>query len=200
MANLFKNQKNAHLTPRQLYESRYRSSRYNLILVIAFTLVNMVLCLTNANTYFLFSASIPYLLTDLGMFLCGKYPEEFYLQDEFNGMELLDTSFLAVMVVIAVVILALYFVCWLLSKKKVGWLIAALVLFGIDTVAMFWYFGITKDMIIDIIFHAWVICYLAMGIHSHFKLKNLPEETFAAETETYTEKAESEVTDTNSEV
>lgn len=195
MANLFKNQKNAHLTPRQLYESRYRSSRYNLILVIAFTLVNMVLCLTNANTYFLFSASIPYLLTDLGMFLCGKYPEEFYLQDDFNGMELLDTSFLAVMVVIAVVILALYFVCWLLSKKKVGWLIAALVLFGIDTVAMFWYFGITKDMIIDIIFHAWVICYLAMGIQSHFKLKALPEEVPEVETEDTPEENE-----TNTEV
>ena len=187
MANLFKNQKNAALTPRQLYESRYKSSRYNLILVIAFTLVNMLLCLTNANTYFLFSASIPYLLTDLGMFLCGKYPEEFYLQDEFNGMELFDTSFLAVMVVIAVVILALYFVCWLLSKKKVGWLIAALVLFGIDTVAMFWYFGITKDMIIDIIFHAWVICYLAMGIQSYFKLKALPEE--AHETESVSEES-----------
>ena len=38
---------------------------------------------------------------------------------------------------IAIVILALYFVCWLFSKKHVAFMIAALVLFVIDTVAMF---------------------------------------------------------------
>ena len=62
------------------------------------------------------------------------------------------------------------------KKNNVGWLVAALVLFAIDTVSMFLFMGIDVSMILDIVFHAWVIYYLIAGIVAHKKLKELPLE------------------------
>jgi len=174
---------NTGVSQRQIYESKYTSSRMNLLLVVAFTVINMVLCLTNADMYFLFTASVPYILTGLGMFLCGKLPEDIYFEEEFNGMEFLDTSFLWIMVAISFVIVALYLLGWIFSKNhKVGWLIFSLAFFCVDTVVMFLYYGFDVSMIIDIVFHAWVIYSLSVGIHAYFKLKKLPEETLEFET------------------
>lgn len=163
-------------SPRQVLESKFANARHNVLLVVLFTAINIILLVTNSNTYFLFSAYIPYILVDLGMLLCGMYPSEFYT-GEFGGMEFLDKSFFAVMLGIAAVILILYLLSWILSKKnRVGWMIFALVFFGIDTVLMLLLNGIAVESIIDIVFHGWVIFSLATGVHAHCKWKKLPEE------------------------
>ena len=41
-------------------ESKYNKSIANLLLVVIFTVINIVLLVLNANSYFLFSAFIPY--------------------------------------------------------------------------------------------------------------------------------------------
>ena len=41
---------------------------------------------------------------------------------------------------------------------------------------MFLVFEITSDIVIDVVFHAWVIYSLASGINAALKLKKLPEE------------------------
>ncbi len=175
MSRLFGNVSNDPRTQRQVLVSRYSAARSNLILLVAFSAINLIMLATGAGTYFLFSASVPYLITDLGMFLSGMYPEELY--EGFEGMYFFDKSFFVIMLIISLLILAIYMLCWLFSKKnKVGWLISALVMFGIDTLVMFAYYGISPDMIIDIIFHVWVIVILAMGIDAHFKLKKMPAE------------------------
>ena len=66
------------LPERELYEQKYRSSRMNLLLVVIFTVVNLILLVTNTDTYFLFSAFIPYAIATIGMMLCGRLPEEYY--------------------------------------------------------------------------------------------------------------------------
>ena len=67
---------------------------------------------------------------------------------------------------------------WLLSKKRYGWLIPALVLFIMDTLAMggmyIWFADFSG--ILDILMHVWVLYYLFVGISSGKKLKNLPAE------------------------
>ena len=60
------------------------------------------------------------------------------------------------------------------GKHRVGWMIAALVLFAADTVIMFAMCGIALEMILDILFHAWVLYYLATGIYAHYKQETLP--------------------------
>lgn len=156
--------------------NRYRSARHNLLSVIIFTLINTVLLATNSGYYFLFSAFVPYMLVDLGMYYCGLYPAEYYLEFS-SGMEFADNTLMIICAVIAAVILVLYLLSWIFSKKnRVGWLIFSLVLFVIDTATMLFMVVDISECIVDILFHAWVIISLIMGIISHFKLKKLPAE------------------------
>ena len=169
------------ISQRQLLEGRYVSARRNILWVLLFTTINLILLVANSNSYFLFSAYIPYDIASWGMFLCGKFPAEYYA--EFPGFEPLDNLLLVIALVLAVVICVLYLLCWLFSdKKRVGWMITALVLFAMDTILMV-LGGIGLDSILDVVFHAWVIISLSMGTAAHFKLKKLPpeEETVATE-------------------
>lgn len=177
MASLFKKaQSGAQLPTRGALEYRYNTARNQLIWVVAFSVINLVLQLVGADLYFLFSAYFPLFLTSMGMLLCGKYSEEYYV-GELEGMEPLPSVVLTVLVVASFVIIALYLLFWFLAKKqKVAWLIAALVFFALDTVGMLVLGGISFDMLFDILFHAWIIYYLITGIRAAYKLKNLPPE------------------------
>ncbi len=164
------------LTQQQVLERKFASARSNIVVVLLFTLLNIILLVTNSNTYFLFSAYVPYFLADLGMFYCGMYPAEYY-GDELANMLFMDKSFFAIMLVLAAVVLALYLLSWIFTKKgKTGWMIFALVFFSVDTAALFLLNGFSSELIIDYVFHAWVIVSFANGIAAAGKLKKLPEE------------------------
>lgn len=185
--NKNQNQEAQPISQRQRLEGNYAAARKNILLVLAFTTINLILLVANSNTYFLFSAYIPFAIVDWGMFLSGRYPAEVYSQ--FEDFEPLGMSLLVISLVIAVVICLLYLLCWLFSdKKRVGWLITALVLFATDTILML-LGGIGLESIMDVIFHGWVIISLSMGISAYFKLKKLPpeEEPVSAEEPASTE-------------
>ncbi len=167
--------KQTNLSPRASQLAKYNTARMNLLLVAAFTAINVILGLTGSGTYFLFSAFIPYYLVIDGMFSCGKMPADWY-EGDMSEWEFYDSSYLIIMVVIAVVILALYVVFWLLSKKQSGWLIAALVFFAIDSVLFLVMGGFSLDSVFDLLFHAWVLYYLISGIVAANKLKTMPLE------------------------
>lgn len=168
------NNRNQAMSQEQIWASRYTTARINILLVAAFTALNIVLLITESNIYFLFSAFVPYFLADLGMFLCGKYPAEYYAA-YFEGMEFYDGTLLFVTLAIAAICVVLYVLSWALSKKRFGWMIFALVFFIIDTMAMFTLNGFSFDSLIDVVFHIWVIVSLFMGIVSYNNLKRLPE-------------------------
>lgn len=175
MGKLFGNAEPVVMTERQKLERRYKSSLSSLLLITVFSGVNLVLLLTNSDRYFLFSAYIPYLLGDYAMFFGGKYPEEYYA--DIPDMQFFGTEIFAVFVAVAVLFVLFYLVCYLFArKKKAVWLIFALALFAVDTIIMFVVVGFSTSMIMDIIFHAWAIGSLALGIYAYSKLKKLPEE------------------------
>ncbi len=176
MPNMPVNPTNDQEMQRQALWSKYNAARNNILLMVIFTVLNMGLLLTNSGIYFLFSASIPYIIVDLGMFLCGKYPDEWY--EGFEGMMFVDDSLFITLLIVAFIILVIYLVLWFFSKnQRVGFVIAALALFSIDTVAMLVlsYLGLSGLSLFDILFHGWVIFILAKGISAHYKLKKLPE-------------------------
>ncbi len=180
MAELFKKRTD---TSAVNLESKYNKSIGNLLLVAVFTLINIVLLLIKADTYFLFSAFIPYFAVDYGMFFCGMYPEEFYY--DMGEIEFLDSSFLIFTVAAAGVMLLLYMLSWYFAKKKKLWaLVGALIFFTIDTLAMFLISGFSLDSILDIIFHIWVIAYLIIAISTFYKIKNAPPEAEEAKEDT----------------
>lgn len=173
---LFKNKtQQTNLSEHAILTNKYNSSRNNLLLVVAFTVINLVLLLTGSTTYFLFSASIPYYLPFFGMMYTGKLPAEYY--EGLADFQPYPTTVLTVLTVMAVIFIAVYLLCWLLSKKHgFGWLVAALVAFIADTIFMFVVVGFSTDMILDVVFHVWVIVSLFTGISAAVKLKKLPPE------------------------
>ena len=149
---------------REYLENKMKSARHSLLLVLIFTVVNLVLLLADGNTYFLFSASVPYYLTAFGMGM-----------DADAGGGVFTTTAL----VISAIILAAYLLCWIFSKKRVGWYVAALVLFIIDTallVLLALAFEMLADSIMDLVFHGWVVLELCQALVCHKKLKALPPE------------------------
>ena len=172
---LFKNrQETQNVSGRQALEMKYASARRDILIVLAFTIINIILLLVNANTYFLFSAYIPFMIADTAMFLCGKYPAEFY---EGYAIEFLGQGVFAVLLVIAAVILVMYLLSWFFSDKgRVGWMVFAAVLFGLDTLGMVLLGGLSLDYAFDILFHAWFLYSLISGVCAYYKLKKLPPE------------------------
>lgn len=138
---------------------QYNIARSNLLLMIILTVVNIVLLAVGADTMLLFSATVPYYVAAFGIF------------SEIGQL-------IAAGIAIAAVILALYLLCWIFSKKHYGWMVAALVLFILDSIAMVGLYIWAEDFsgILDLLIHIWVLYYLIIGVRYGYKLKNIPPE------------------------
>lgn len=167
------NEKN--ISEKDALTQKYNTGRLNLLVAVILTAVNIVLLITGSNTYFIFSIFIPYFIADLGWFMSGFYPEEYY---EGLNMVFYDGSFAIIMVALALAICVLYLLAYLFSKDgKTGWLIMALTLFAVDTVLMLVITDDPLSSILDIVFHIWVGYYLISALLAAKKLKELPPET-----------------------
>lgn len=172
---------NGDMPLRAQLERRYTNARFSLLLIIAFTVINLLMRVAQNPTYWLFSANIPYFLTDIGMYFGGIYhnPTEGMLASGFGSR---GVGFFIAMLVVAILIVAAYFVLWLLSDKGgIGYMIAALSLFGADTLFMillplFGMGDVTVDFAFDIALHAYVIYALADGIAARLRLAKLPSD------------------------
>lgn len=161
------------------------TARYDLLAVVILTALNVLLLLGNTGTYFVFSASVPYAIMDIGMLVCGLYPAELY-EGELAEMILLDGGAIGVFAALALAGVAVYLLLFFLSKKHTAAaLTVSSVLFGLDTLFMFVWFGIELSMLLDLFFHGWILFTLIRGITAARKLKELPPEeapTFPAGT------------------
>ncbi len=142
-------------------DKKIAGGRSMLLMVLVFTLVNLALLLLDTGTYFLFSIWIPYNMTGIAM-----------VMDDFT-----IGTFTVAALVISAVILLVYFIAWLLSKKHTGWLTAALILFSLDTVAMIVLslvlFEEPFSEIVDLVFHIWALVILIQGVRYAGKRKKL---------------------------
>lgn len=148
-----------NMSHRDVQEQKFKAARANLLMAIIFTILNIVMFMVGSDTMLLFSISIPYFAVVLSSLF---------------GIQ----SLLIAGCVIAFVIVAAYFVCWLMSKKHYGWLIGALVLFGVDILAMVGLYVLAGEVsgILDVVFHCWVLYYLIIGVGAGSKLKTMPVE------------------------
>lgn len=145
-------------------QKEYSAARSNLLLMIAFTVVNIALYFFGTGTMMLFSASVPYFSVIFG---------------HVFTLELGSPIFLYAAIAIAVISLVAYLLCWIFSKKSYGWMIFALVLFIVDTLVMgAMYLFILEDVsgILDVLVHIWVLYYLIIGVRRGAQMATLPEE------------------------
>lgn len=143
---------------------QYRSYNYDLLAIAAFTLINVLLVLFKSETYFLFSAYLPYWLVLFCAVTTGYLPVEDVTATMNSG------AFVAA-IVFALVAVAVYAVLWFFSRKTYIPLIVGAVLMGIDTVSMFVLTGFEVSMILDYIFHGVVLYCLIRGIMIGKQLK-----------------------------
>ncbi len=181
---------NLHMNPVEVQRAKYlrnqTGSRSSLLLAVVMTALTLFL-MRVAGYFFYFSAMLPILISDFGyairMVTGGEFTAEEMGMDKatFDAMsglngEMIDT----VCLVIAIVIVLAYFLCWLLSKKHVAWLYVALTMYAVDTlialpIALD---SLTSGAVVDGIFilgfHAWIIYDLIKGIVAWHKLSKMP--------------------------
>lgn len=195
----FFRQPSASMTLRQTYEAKYNAARINLLLVVILTTVNMVLLLTRNFSYFLFSASVPYVLVDFGMALCGKYPPEYY-EGEMADMAFFGDGLLITLSVIAFLIVGTYLLLWYLSRRHPKCLTVALILFAIDTVLLLALLNPSLNGLLDLLFHGFVLYEIIVGTRAAAALKKLLTEDIVdtpytdADTDTDTPDADTDTT------
>lgn len=144
--------------PQALASLKYRAARSNLLLLTFFSTVNIIMALTASPMYMLFSATVPYYIAAAGRSLLEEYGSMRYI---------------GAVAAAAIILTIPYVIFWLLSKKHYGAMIAALVYFSLDCAALVYVSVMLFDagMIIDILFHAWILYYLIIGVKYGGQLK-----------------------------
>lgn len=132
---------------------KYATARANLLMVVLLTLANALLLAANSDYNFPFSAFIPQVLVVLGL---NNTPD----------MQEFKLGFSILFVFLAFLILLFFFLAYLFSKKKPGLMVAALIVFGVDSLLLVIFTASTFETayIIEYLFHAWVLYYLALGV------------------------------------
>ena len=147
-------------------KKRVRTAKTTILLVAVLTIANIVLIVIESDMVFTFSAFIPQFVITI---FAGIAAEQ--------GI----SSLVYIGIAIALLMALIYLALWLGAKKKDGFIIAALVFFGLDTAVLLLglvsYFD--KSYIIDVVFHAWVIYDLILGVSAYSKLKKMPVEEYA---------------------
>lgn len=126
---------------------KYNNSRQSILLLFIFSVIN-IFSISMLGTYFLFSAYLPQVLISLAY---------------------LDPSLTPVMVILSILYILPYLLCYIFSKKKAGWMIAALVLFSVDS--LFFLIDLPAylaagevSFLIDLFFRIYVLASLIIGV------------------------------------
>ncbi|MBQ4324944.1 MAG: hypothetical protein IJC29_04030 [Clostridia bacterium] len=145
-------------------ESKYRTARLMLLLIVILSAVNVFAIAL--ETRFLFSSYFTQLLAEIGLVLYAETGE---------------IVLYIVFAVIALISVVPYLVCWIFSgKKRAGWMIAALVLFSLDSVFFLidYVFLFTSEQYVflisytaDLVIRAVALWYLAWGVKHGFSAR-----------------------------
>lgn len=145
--------------------AKYKQARSFLLLIVIFSVINLV-SVAFANTYFLFSAYLTQIIAFVGA--------QMYL--ETGGI-----VFLIIFGIIGLVTIVPYLLCYIFSKKRVGWMLAAMILFAADS-ALFLIDFVSAlaagepGLITDFIIHGAALFYLIYGVVNGKKLKAAEQE------------------------
>jgi hypothetical protein len=142
--------------------NRYKSGRSVLLLVGIFTAVNCLLQAMNVKYQLLYAATLP----QIGLAL--RYTFAVYGIPPFVSIGLLT-----------VIPIALYFICYFLSKKDPKWMIVGLVLFILDTIGLIVFWAMSKfsmEFLLNLGFQGLILFELISAILASRKLNGNIEE------------------------
>lgn len=141
-----------HKTSPQYQLGLIATARGALLGTIILSTINLLMLALDTGRYFLFSISVPYYLTWFGKILDNGTSD---------GSGSLVGTYTIMAIVIGLLILTVYLITWLLSKKHRVWLTVATALFVVDTVALivFAFTMLTNPMscLLDFLLHAVIL-------------------------------------------
>ena len=138
--------------------------RTAMLVILAVTLLNQILLMLRVEYHFLFSASVPYYLNWLVRELGA------------NG----DVgAFAALATVLTILLYAAYIACWLMSAQRKEWMVAALGLYGLDTLLLI-IFALTlldnpSSCLLEILTHGVGLAVLVVAVKASEQLSRLPK-------------------------
>ena len=142
---------------------RYEGGRSFLLMISALSVINLVTIVVNGS-YFVFSSYVTQMIAAVGA-------EWYYMTGKIVWPLLLGA--------LGLISIAPYFLCYFLSKKRVGWMIAAMVLFSIDS--LLFLLGILAyfdtSLVLDLVFRTWALVSIILAVVEGIKRKNEPEPT-----------------------
>ena len=151
-------------------KNRYDQGRYALLTVVILSLINLF-SIVAIDRYYLFSS---YITKSLGVKGAILY------------MDTGDVIFPILYGFIGFITVIPYFLCFLFSKKHVGWMIGALVLFSIDSACFLSEFILYVSVgelstILDALVRVWVLVSLALGVKYGLRVNKDEKEMEVAE-------------------
>jgi len=144
----------------------FEKSRNNLLLVIAFTVINLVLIYFEAEVNFLFSATIPQFVLNVANVVAGSTDENIIL---------------IIGLVIAFLTVLPYFIFWILARRARVLILAALIFFCIDSLLLIYLILNEKfnfSFLMEIVFHVWILYYLFTGVKAWYKLRGVSTDEY----------------------
>jgi len=148
-----------------ILQNKIRIGRLNLLLAIVLTSLNVILVALSILFTFYFSAIIPQLLIE-------KMPN-------------------AIGIALAIIFIGILLGCWYYSKKSIIGMVIAAILFFVDTLILLMLLFLSLSIlnyldytiVINILFHAWILYYFVGAIIANKKLKKIIVVDAAAVTE-----------------
>ena len=138
-------------------ETKYKNMRLILLTMFILSAVNCI-SLVLMDTFFYLSAYLPFVLIIQGYQYSVAYA---------------SYAFYLVFALLALISIVPYLLCYIFSKKKVGWMIAALVMFSLDTLLNLADLLLAPSVLtgVTLAFHVYVLVSLAMGVKYGLDMK-----------------------------
>ena len=152
-------------------EAKYKRTRIDFLIVVGFTILNILMTIVGSGFYMLFSLYLPFFLTVLGAIDCNLVIGAEKFEDP------LPIAFFIILAVISALILGLYILCFFLSKKHPAWMIIGTVLFCIDSLFLLFFLIVDRDisLLLDVLFHGLFIYQFISGSIAGIKVKKIPD-------------------------
>ena len=146
-----------------LRRDRYEGGRSFLLMISVLSAVNLFTIVVN-GTFFVFSSYVTQLIAAIGA-------DWYYMTGKIVWPLLCGA--------LGLISIAPYFLCYFLSKKRVGGMIAALVLFSVDS--LLFLLGILAafdtSLLLDLIFRTWALVAIILAVVDGMKCKKEPAPT-----------------------
>lgn len=152
---------------------QYSIARIGLLAAIVLTLLNCIFAFFDSVFFSSLSWVFPYAILSDALFSTGRMytPREYEEYWDMTSADMMHPDYIYLVAGIALAVIGVLVVCWIFSKKQVGWMIAAAALLVADRMFVLYWYPVTIDFLSLFILAACLLGVLINGIVAYYRLK-----------------------------